>query len=235
MKKRWILILCFAAAALPGGELVGHWLFNEGTGKEVKDTVGGRRAVLVRLDDASRWTAGRSGHAVHFGGSHDKRNTSGAAVVKWPAEFFTKPFTVEMWLKLDAGAPLRSFKDLLGNGSDRGPGFRITSFYGSIQVRSGDGTRAAAVATNPSTAVIPENSWFLLTVVYDGANAKIHINGVEHASAPIVLTAAPTVNVSLGSNLGGGAYPMGGSCDELAVYNYPLSRDEVIRNYLKGL
>lgn len=235
MKK--CLMICFSLliSAFFAGEPVGCWLFNEGEGQEAQDTAGKFHAGLLRVGQNTRWVSGRNGYGVYFGGDSSVRNTSGGASIKLPAVNFTKPFTVEIWLKLDGDAPMRKYKDIIGNGSDRGPGFRVTSFYNSIQLRSGDGGKAVAVATNSATTVIPSGSWFQLVVTYDGNVGRIYINGEEKVAGEISLTQGKSDLLTVGSYLRGVTYPMLGVCDELKIYNHILSRKEIIQNYLKGI
>ncbi len=235
MKRCLIVCLSFCISALAAGEMIGHWRFNEAGGKEIKDCKGKFNAELAGQDEYVRRLPGRNGYAVYFGGDPAKKNVAGAALIKFPAASFTKPFTVEMWLKLDKDAPMRKFKDIIGNGTDRGPGFRITHYYNGIQVRSGDGTKPTTLMTNSATTVIPSGSWFQLAVTYDGSVGRIYINGEEKISGEINLTQAKSDWLTVGAYSRGNAYPMFGACDELKIYDYSLSGNEIIQNYLKGL
>ena len=81
---------------------------------------------------------------------------------------------------------------------------------------------------------VPRDTWIHLAGVYDGAVARIYVNGAEVASAPLTGTFAPdTTPVILGGNGNDASgvptelFP--GRIDELMLYARALSAEEIGR------
>ena len=213
---------------------IGHWRFNEGEGSTIAGMNASPPGTLSRLNENTRWVNGRSGHALHFGGEHKRRNVFGAVTMIMKPEIVTKPFTIEIWVKFDKDAPQREFKDIIGNSAERGPGFRLTYFYGSLQFRTGDGKEVKHVGTNSSQTIIPGDAWVFLALVYDGKTGRIYVNGEEKAAGELVLTQGNKI-LSVGAFRSGMAYPMCGAVDEVTIYDYARGCEEITESYLKGV
>lgn len=229
--KALLCVLLFVGLA-ECGECAAHWGFDEGNGEVVLDTVGGLKARVLRPD----WVAGREGTALRFTiepGSQARNMTCGVSLPV-PAELFQGPFTVALWLKLAPHGPYREFKELLNFGGERGPGFRITYFYGSVFFRSGDGKQVSSVSTNPSSVFLGEERWLHVAGVYDGKEGRLYLNGERVASGPLALTQA-SGNLSVGSYRSGYAYPLHGAIDDLKIYGRALDDADVSSLYLNEM
>ena len=234
MKTIVFLILISMTVLSADEKTIGHWRFNEGEGTAIAGMNASPPATLSRLDENTRWVNGRSSNALHFGGDHKQRNVFGAVTMIMKPEIFTVPFTIEIWVKFDKDAPPREFKDIIGNSVERGPGFRLTYFYGSLQFRTGDGKEVKHVGTNSSQTIIPGDAWVFLTLVYDGKTGRIYVNGEEKAAGELALTKGNKV-LSVGAFSSGMAYPMCGAVDEVKIYSYARSSEEITESYLKGM
>ena len=234
MKTIVFLILISMTVLSADEKTIGHWRFNEGEGTAIAGMNASPPATLSRLDENTRWVNGRSSHALHFGGDHKQRNVFGAVTMIMKPEIFTVPFTIEIWVKFDKDAPPREFKDIIGNSVERGPGFRLTYFYGSLQFRTGDGKEVKHVGTNSSQTISPGDAWVFLTLVYDGKTGRIYVNGEEKAAGELALTKGNKV-LSVGAFSSGMAYPMCGAVDEVKIYSYARSSEEITESYLKGM
>ena len=143
-------------------------------------------------------------------------------------ETFTNPFTVTLWVKLDANSNFRLFKELLCLGSERGPGFRLTYFYNSLIARTGDGKKVYTVSTNSATVLLPLDRWFQVAVVYDGEFCSLYIDAVQKAKDKIQFTLGK-------GSLSVGTYPTQGALDELKIYKGALSHSALVEAYLAEL
>ena len=85
----------------------------------------------------------------------------------------------------------------------------IVAFY--------DGTTVTSI----STSALSLNTWYYLTVTYDGTNARVYINGsLDKTTAITVNTSlAGATGVTVGAITGGGANKMTGKLDELRIYS----------------
>jgi len=81
------------------------------------------------------------------------------------------------------------------------------------------------------------NQWYYLTGVYDGSNLKLYVNGVliysPALTGDIITTSSRTVDI--GHWTGGGAnYYTNGLIDDVRIYNYALTRQQILMDYNQG-
>lgn len=223
----FLILCCVALSAAPVAPKY-HYRFDGG---EIVDSVSGCNGKVVRLQQVD----GLYGKALYFP-AQDKnaRNVACGVYIPIPADTFAKPFTLTMWLKFDKNSDYRMFKELFCIGRERGPGMRITYFYNSLGVRTGDGKKVSQVGTNSSTVLLPLEQWFQVAVVYDGTLCRIYIDAMEKASGEIKLIAGKG-NCSVGTYANGYAYPMQGAADELKVYDKALTAAEIADAYMNEM
>ena len=201
-------------------------------GSEIIDSVGGGKGRVERLQQVE----GLYGKALYFPKLDDSRARNEACGVSIPIapETFTNPFTTTLWVKLDENSSYRQFKELLCLGGERGPGFRLTYFYNSLAVRTGDGKKVLSVSTNSSTVLLPLKRWFQVAVVYDGEYCSLYIDAVLRARDKIQFTLGKGT-LSVGTYRNGYAYPAQGILDELKIYKKALSHSALVEAYLAEL
>jgi hypothetical protein len=84
-----------------------------------------------------------------------------------------------------------------------------------------------------STAVSWSNSsvdtnWHHLGITYDGATAKIYFDGVLKKSTSYSGSVGNTTNpLRIGGESAGLAYPWGGQLDDVRIYNYPMTANQI--------
>ncbi len=185
---------------------------------------------LLRAETGIKMVEGLTGKALYIGGGY-KNNKAGGASTSIEPTTFTKPFTIDLWLKLDDKIDYKMFRDIVGNGADKGPGFRLTYYYNQLRVITGDGTthQAAVVGTK---IIIPKEEWFFITMTYSGSELAIYINGKEAMKKEITLTAGKKM-FSFGSYKGGMAYPLKGALDNVRIYDKVLDQAEIVAIYEK--
>ncbi|MBI2624582.1 LamG domain-containing protein [Candidatus Parcubacteria bacterium] len=208
--------------------LVGYWSLNDGVGATATDFSGQKNhGTLTNMDPSTDWVNGRLGKALDFDGSNDYVNAGGTVV-----SGVTNKLSVSAWVR---------------NGLTNQGEF----FVGNHQINAGlydwGLYNAAAVNVysffikNTSETVVNSNSvtlaavnvWFHVVGVYDGANTRIYINGVQEDSD------AQTGNVNnAGYNtiFGGGwnSVYFNGLIDEVRIYNRALTAGEVSALYRAG-
>lgn len=228
MLKQTILtgfvLTCAALSAADGAEPVCRWTFDSIDNNLVASAAG---AVTGKVLPKGEYELidGVSGKALHFGAK-----TGGVMLPKLPVDL-TKSFTVVAMVKLDKEAAepknYRKFKDIWGNCGTRGPGARLTVFYGGIQFNSGDGEKSDSFMTGQATYKLPLEQYFQIAVTYDGAQAVIYADGKKLASKEMKVTAGKQP-LCVGS-CGGSAYGFMGAVDDLAIYDRALSAEEVAK------
>ncbi len=218
------LALCGMTMYLTAAEPipVARWTFDTPDSKVIQPALGTTPGKLLPGGDYE-FMPGVSGRALRFGAK-----TGGMMLGKLPLDL-TRPFTIAVTLKLapEAAQPaaFRAFKDIWGNGGTRGPGVRLTIFYGGVQFNSGDGAKSDSFITRPAEYAIPLDRWFQLTTVYDGKKVTLYADGQAIAAKEMTVTASPRA-LCIGSN-NGSAYPLPGAIDDLAIYDRALTPEEV--------
>ena len=168
---------------------------------------------------------GVSGKALHFG------SKVGGVMLPGLKVDLTKSFTIAAVIKMDKAAAepknYRKFKDIWGNCGTRGPGARLTVFYGNLQFNSGDGKKSSSVITNQASYKIPLEKFFQVVVTYDGNEVVIYADGKKVASKVMKVTAS-AAPLCIGS-CNAAAYGFMGAVDDLAIYDYAMNGEEVAK------
>ncbi|MFW5702420.1 MAG: DUF2341 domain-containing protein [Candidatus Dojkabacteria bacterium] len=210
-----------------GGAPVGYWKFDEGEGSTAYDYSGnGNHGTLTNMDPAADWVAGRKNGGLDFDGVNDNLTTNG--------DIPSNNLSIGVWVKRDNSANFGYILTQMSALSANGSGLGINS-DGTIRCRKVD---TANVNVNyDSVGQIPINEWIYVNCVYEeGVGMKIYINGKLDS---INTTSLLPISVSSSMNLNIGAYRwtsginayFGGQLDELKIFNYPLSEEDILREY----
>ncbi len=227
--------------AAGGGELLGHWKFDEGSGLTVADQSSGNTANLYcTKTDQSQITqntaecAGTNGLPTwptgHTGAGSDKSaqivynqlaKASGAAL----DSKLTNQLTVSAWIKKISSTPDRVILHRR-RGTDVSDDFKLSmtglrpDFHINFQ--------SAASPTN-----IPLNTWVHLVGTYDGTNIRIYVDGVLQGttSAPGITFPGQAVGnpIVFGAELEGANYQgyLDGHISEAAIWSRALNQAEI--------
>ena len=233
MKKSVSLILAVCAATL-GAEVAPVVSFDFEKFENGKIYSADKKYTgTVRNPEAVKQTEGKLGKALNFQGKF-KGNKAGAVLVKNLKFDFTKPFTIEAIVKFDAKISHKLQRELFNIADgERGPGVRVTFYYNSISLRSGDGKKIFTAGTSHNrTAVTPEE-WHLLTMTYDGKTLYAYLDGVLSAQRDIAIkNAVKNRHMTIGSYKNGFSYPLRGDLDDLKFYNVCKTPAEVAEKYI---
>jgi hypothetical protein len=86
------------------------------------------------------------------------------------------------------------------------------------------------------STVLSSNSWYHLSMTYDGSNFKGYINGQNEFSTPKTGTVISAGSLYFGHTLSGGEdSPMDGKISDVRIYDKALSAEEVSISYKYGL
>jgi hypothetical protein len=208
--------------------LVGLWHFDDGMGSLVASDSSGNMntGTLVGLNPSTVWTDGQLAGGL-------ETNAAGYATVPRSAtiDSIVEQVTLAAWVYRDG-----TIVDF-GTAASRQIGTGLTQHY-HLSLDS-DGRPTAFInrgvpsdfyrmlsAPNPVTA----KTWTHLAVTYDGANARLYVDGTQVHALPISGTFGPdTTPLILGGN---GNYQevterFPGRVDEIVLYNRALTAAEV--------
>lgn len=168
--------------------------------------------------------AGDADEAAHFGGT-------GVVVPAYAALNLAGPVTVEAWARSSGPG---SFGYLVAKSDFHGTlGYALYT-GGSATLRFFVGMGGSRIT--PDTGFGWDGAWHHVVGVYDGVSVSLYVDKVLIASAP----ASGPISDSTGRGLTFGRYNDGGfafagDLDEVAVYDYALSEDQIHAHYNKGV
>jgi hypothetical protein len=210
--------------------LVGHWRLDDGTGTVAADSSGrGNDGVLHGLDANSAWVGGRSQGALqtaHVGWVQVAPTPSIDAIVD--------RVTVSAWVDQEGTITAAdNFATALSRqiGTSQDQHYHLSLLLGRPTLFI---TTDVGYVSPGAPDSIPRDTWVHLAGVYDGAMARLYVNGAEVMSEPQTGTFVPdTTPVILGGNGNDGSgvptelFP--GRIDELMLFSRALSANEIAR------
>ena len=211
-----------------GDQLVGEWLFNEGSGTVAKDTSGNKHDG--NITNAS-WVAGINGSALSF-------VQTGYVSLGNDAQFNSPNFTITAWVKPgDISGP---YNYIYSNARDCCGSYSGINFYFAYNHLGGDiwnvaGGWPGGVKQLGSVAVIPSNSpWVFVAFSYDGNKSALYING--HLDNTLTTNMGVGQPASYNAYIGSmGAIPgLGiiGSLDQVRMYSSAIIAANIEKMYL---
>ncbi len=159
----------------------------------------------------------------------------GIVTLSDPSRFAPLPATIELWVNLDAVQPYGGRLFVVG-GDDANYDLNVRNDFRleflSWDVNNDWSGGANAVLTTP--APITANRWHHVVVVVTLGGSKMYVDGalaVTDSRQPEGL--GNVTQASLGSN-GAWNWRFRGALDEVAVYGYALSAEQVAQHYAMG-
>lgn len=224
---------CVAEAAPStdlGVGLVGYWRFDDGQGStSVRDSSGnGNHGVLRNLDPAAVWAGGQSGGGLDFAGKGFVKVPRSASI-----DGIATGVTIAVWV----------YKRPSSLGTILGRQYRTTPAEQYVLSFSAPWTTLylANYAPYPASAasavmtVVPDLKWAHLAASYDGATARIYIDGklMAQNSRSVPLT-SDTRPVTIGGNTDVAnedvaSFLLNGILDEVMLYGRALAAAEIAR------
>ena len=212
-----------AAGTAPAATLIGHWMFDEGTGSTTADSSGNGHPLT--LQGGAGWTTGVVGpHALSVTPQQDAASSG-------PVIDTSASFTVSAWVKLDNTNGYQTFVSE--------DGANVAAFY--LQLRGDTGrfafTRLAydstaaygAIATSP---IVPQDGvWYLLTGVYDAqaGSMSLYVNGALQQTVPAIAPWSATGPLAVGRGFYNGNPTdwVSGSIDDVRAYSGVLPAQQI--------
>jgi len=219
-----------------GGLPVGYWKFDENEGVAVKDYSGqANHGSLVvgsggtQSATSSAWTNGASGKinsSLNFDGNDDYVSAGVNPITS------TSTFSFSAWLKAGSHSNygLAAFMGGALTGQSAYLGYVTTANVGSNNSLGG-----GFYGRNYGSGVSDTN-WHLVTLTFSGGasgTAKLYIDGQLKVTDTYTPNLASTA-VYFGRANSGTAYSYNGQIDEVKMWNYELTPEEVRKEYNGG-
>ncbi len=214
----------------PVGSAVGHWKLDEGQGTTANNSGSAGTSLVGTLNtfsspatSTSGWSnSGKFGKSLIFDGASD--------YVSIPSNSATSgtSFTMSAWINTTttaAGFAAIMEHNRLGN-----------NFYGLWRNGNLLHFRWNSSQTGNSVKTLSANTWYHVVGTYDSvtSTAKIYINGtLDSAASGQTNPTATDAITTIGATNSPGEY-FSGKIDNVKIYNYALTTDEVSREYNQG-
>ncbi len=183
--------------------------------------------------NAPVWIAGQVGGAYDFDGLNDFINIShhGSQNVK-------DSFSIEAWFKRDGGCTGNCLILMKQNASTGGE----AQLRYDLEWLTGNGLLGMSLNTGSwggavtSTAALSNDVWYHAIATYDGATARLYINGVLNNSAAKTGDVLQSTGgeIRIGSESAAASEFFNGTIDEVRIYNRTLTAAQINQLYLDG-
>mgnify|MGYP001617332601 CR=1 FL=1 len=210
------------AGGSPVGSQVGYWRFDEGYGTTANNQIpGGPNGTIT----GATWNNnGKFNKALNFDGSANRVTFTSTNVISasagtlslWFKPATTQTFTTGGYIFEHFGTNSRIYLQYVTSGS-------VTNVYAILST----GTTIGTVSVTP-------NVWHHAVLTWDNTSAKLYIDGIDKTTTGTITALTNIAATSYIGNFSDFAQGFTGGIDEVKIYNYALTSDEVQLDYNKG-
>jgi len=213
-----------------------HLKMDEGSGTVVHDESFNNNDGTLNLGTSGNttvsnaWVNGKRGSAISFDGVDDYIDVGNDSSLKMTSEV-----TIEAWVKTVSTS--RGEIVVRWPNSSPYPGYGLSMYNnygcnspGQVGIWVGDN---ASKYVCSGTTTINDGVWHYVVGTYDGSIAKIYVDGVLINSGARTNGLSSDVPLYVGQYPGGGRF--NGLIDDVRIYNYARTADEILADYNDGL
>lgn len=215
-----LALLSFAMGAYAANELVLHLSFDEGSGQVANDLSSFKNNCDLKGNP--KWIDGKHGKAVEFDGK------TWGEVPDNDSLDLTQALTIETWVIMYGGGD--TIQSAVEKGSAWIDGeYNLAPLYNSGSILQIKDLPADCADQNVGSN-IQDNKWHFIAGTWDGSAIRLYIDGSlnkEMACAGTILT--NTEPLFIGARGGSQRFTLG-ALDEIKIYNYALSLDELVKD-----
>ena len=202
------------------GGPVAHWDMDEGEGTRAFDSSGNNNHGTI---SGATWVEGKYGSALSFDGADDYVGCGTSSSLD-----IANSMTASAWIypkTLGEG----SAGHIVGRGGTAGWCFYVYT-SNSLKLLSGAGIQVTSEVNS-----ITLNQWQYVTVVYDKQNVRFFVNGVEKGVTAETDSILNTGSCIIGARTTAGDFDFNGYLDDVRVYNYARTAEEIRLDYQQGV
>lgn len=204
------------------GAAIAYWRLDEGAGITMYDDTTSDNDGTLSLGSlgntalGNAWVNGKFGKALSFDGTDDSVSVDDATSLD-----LSEGITVSAWVK-PASVSGTNHEVLQKSGAY---GLKMTSDGKFI------GYRWGGPENHLSTTTAQAGNWYFVAMTYDKTQHKIYVNGVlENQEADTISIPASANSISIG----GAANKFPGIIDDMKIYSYARTADELMIDYSHG-
>jgi len=225
------------------GKPIAHWRFDEGQGTTIYDSSGnGNNGTLelgssgqtsvgsVKVDANTAWYNGREGkqnYSLNFDGEDDYVDCGGVDDFK----FGSSDFTISTWIKTSGGS--QDWAGIIWKGKVSGPTPSYEPSYSFSKSGSSNSYffNAGHWANRASFGALEDGQWHHLVGVVDSGVSKAYLDGV-FKNQSIATDSDYDTELDIGKGVLDREF--NGQIDDVRIYNYALTADQVKQVYNFG-
>ncbi|HNR81720.1 MAG TPA: LamG domain-containing protein, partial [Candidatus Pacearchaeota archaeon] len=202
------------------GKPVGYWAMDEGEGTRAFDVSGNNNTGV--LTNGPTWVEGKHGSALSFDGVDDYVGCGTDSSLN-----IADSMTASAWI----------YPKTLGEGSAGHIVGRGGTSGWCLYVYTGNSLKlyAGTIQAVSSANSITLNQWQYATVVYDKQNVRFFVNGVEKGVTAATSSIVNTGSCVIGARTTAGDFDFNGYLDEVKVYNYARTAEQIMQDYNAGV
>ena len=201
-------------------DLVLHLSFDNDSGSTAQDSSSfGNDATF---QGNPQWISGKFGQALELDGA------TWGEVPDSPSLDITDALTIEVWALVEPGG--EAIQSAVEKGSAWKEGeYNLAALYNGGSLLQARDLPAACADTNVGSS-IQDGEWHFLAGTWDGSVIKLYVDGVLDAEMPCAGTLLTNDDpLYIGARGGTGRF-LTGALDEIKVYDYALSEDEILQD-----
>ena len=216
---------------------VGWWKMDENTGTgadAVKDKSGNaNHGDMQSSMTQSDWVQGKYGSGLKFDGVDDYVSVTDPGA---GSAIDIKTGTWEVWFKINTLASVLGSQGpiidkYLGTGDQRS--YQLVFYTNDNIFMDLDPLGTGTYTRVSSDSALTTNQWYHVAVVADGSQAYMYINGTKQADVENFSSVFDsTADLSFGGESGGNSFA--GIIDEVRIYNYARTAEQVIEDMNAG-
>ncbi|NTV30967.1 hypothetical protein HGA91_03260 [candidate division WWE3 bacterium] len=195
------------------GAPLAHWEFDETSGSTAYDSTGnGLNGTLT--NSPTRTTSGKFNSGILFDGVDDYITLGNPALL----QTFTS-MSISAWVK-GTNLPVNDYRFIYSKDT---AGFYVAIYNKLVRFRSSDLTSDMT----DSTTSLNNNTWYFITVTYDGSAVKIYIDGkLDATESATGIISENTGPATIGMFTPATGY-FDGTIDDVQIYNYALTSEQI--------
>ena len=218
-------------------DCVGMWLFDEGSGKVAKDSSGNKNDGTLK--GSAKWGKGKFGNAVSLKGTASDYVEVADSDSLDMKEQITIMFWVSTSKKMNQGARWAERQVVVGKHYKE---YEVGIYdTGNLHTYTSNlaGGYDEGIFASMAAKVDPDwkkNKWYHVTWTLDGKNEVAYVNGIkigDHVKNNKG-TEPGTNTLEFGRRVGG-ALPLTGAIDEIAIFNVVLAENDIKSVVTNGL
>ena len=209
--------------------IVGLWLFDEGSGKSVKDSTGNvKNGEIIN----AKWVDGKFIKALEFEGAANESYVS----IPHSDILNQEIFTVAAWINVPGTSGWQTIlaKDAMDIGAEELRTYGMFVISGQTGVHYSFKSKNKTHNTVNGKAAVADGKWHHVAMTYDGTTLRGYVDAVKDAEQAF---AGPPIMHNGALNVGGeikGRYNLKGTIDEVCILKVAL--DEAgIKTLMNGL